>query len=68
MDEINLLRDRLRTHFPWHGARLRFIAMFLIALIRVRTVDFSQLAIAFGGNALAEFLAEGKTVSIWLED
>ena len=54
MDEINLLRERLRAHVPWHGARLSFVAMFLMALIRVRTVDFSQLAIAFGGTALVE--------------
>ena len=54
MHEVNLLRERLRAHFPWHGARLSFIAMFLMALIRVRTVDFSQLAIAFSGNALVE--------------
>lgn len=54
MHEVNLLRERLRAHFPWHGARLSFVAMFLMALIRVRTVDFSQLAIALGGTALVE--------------
>ncbi|MGK7909541.1 MAG: IS4 family transposase [Synechococcus sp.] len=54
MNEINLLREQLRAHLPWHGARLSFVAMFLMALIRVRTVDFSQLAVAFGGNTLVE--------------
>ena len=54
MNETNLLRERLRAHLPWHGARLSFVAMFLMALIRVRSVDFSQLAVAFGGNTLVE--------------
>ena len=54
MNEVNLLRERLRTHFPWHEDRLSFVAMFLIAPIPVKTVNCSQLAIAFGGSALVE--------------
>ena len=54
MNEVSLLRESLRAHLPWHGARLTFIAMFLLSLIRVRSVNFSELAVAFGGEALEE--------------
>ncbi|MEM9534298.1 MAG: hypothetical protein ABG776_21365 [Cyanobacteria bacterium J06555_13] len=54
MHEVNLLRERLRAYFSWHEACLSFIAMFLMTLIRVRTVDFSPLTVAFGGNVLVE--------------
>ncbi len=51
MNQVTLLRDALRPHLAWHGARLSFLAAFLIALLRVRTVNFSELATAFSGNA-----------------
>ena len=51
MNQVTLLRERLRPHFAWHGARLSFIAAFLIALFRVKTVNFSFLATAFSGKA-----------------
>ena len=54
MDQINLLRHTLKQHLPWHGARLNFLALFLIALIRFRTVDLSSLSIAFRTSAKAE--------------
>lgn len=54
MDQINLLRHTLKQHLPWHGARLNFLALFLIALIRVRTVDLSGLSLAFRTSAKAE--------------
>jgi hypothetical protein len=44
MNQVNLLRDTLKPHLPWHGARLNFLALFLIALIRVKTVNLAQLA------------------------
>ena len=54
MDQINLLRHTLKQHLPWHGARLNFLALFLIALIRVRTVDLTSLSIAFRNQAKPE--------------
>jgi hypothetical protein len=36
------------------GSRLSFLATFLIALLRVRTVNFSELAIGFSGKAETE--------------
>ena len=34
MNEIITLRETLANHLAWHGARLNFLALFLIALIR----------------------------------
>ena len=51
MNQVTLLRDTLRPHLAWHGARLSFVAAFLMALLRVKTVNFSELATAFSGKA-----------------
>lgn len=51
MNQVTLLRDALRPHLAWHGARLSFVAAFLIALLRVRTVNLTELASAFSGKA-----------------
>ena len=54
MNQVNLLRSTLKQHLPWHGARLNFLALFLIALIRVRTIDLTSLSIAFRNCAKSE--------------
>ncbi len=51
MNQVTLLRDALRPHLAWHGARLSFVAAFLIALLRVKTVNFAELATGFSGEA-----------------
>lgn len=51
MNQINLLRDTLKTHLPWYGARLNFLALFLIALIRVKTINLAEIAIGFRSEA-----------------
>lgn len=51
MNQVTLLREALRPHLAWHGARLSFLAAFLIALLRVKTVNFAELAIGFSGKA-----------------
>lgn len=51
MTQVTLLRDALRPHLAWHGARLSFVAAFLIALFRVKTVNLSELATGFSGSA-----------------
>ena len=53
MTEITLIHQTLHQHFGWHGARLRFLTLFLIALFRVRTVNFSDLSIAMPSKAQA---------------
>ena len=42
MDNVNLLRDTLKPHLKWHGVRLSFLALFLIALFRVKTVNLAD--------------------------
>lgn len=51
MNQVTLLRQTLQPHLHWHGARLSFVASFLIALFRVKTVNFSELATGFRGKA-----------------
>lgn len=51
MDQVTLLRQTLQPHLKWHGARLTFLAMFLIALLRVKTVNLAELATGFVGRA-----------------
>lgn len=51
MDQITQFRRVLQPHLAWHGARLGFVALFLIALFRVKTVNLSQLATGFCGHA-----------------
>jgi hypothetical protein len=51
MQQINLIRKALEPVLPWHGARLAFLAQFLVALFRVKTVNLAELAIGFAGTA-----------------
>ncbi len=51
MDNVNLLRNTLKPHLKWHGARLSFLALFLISLFRVKTVNLVDLSIGFKGRA-----------------
>ena len=51
MESIILLKEALSPHLGWHGARLAFVATFLIWLFRVRTVNLSELAVGFIGKA-----------------
>jgi len=54
MTQINLLRQTLKPHLGWHGARLNFLALFLIALLRVKTVNLAELATGFRSRAKTE--------------
>ncbi|MBW4642705.1 MAG: IS4 family transposase [Goleter apudmare HA4340-LM2] len=54
MNQINLLRDTLKPHLGWHGARLSFLALFLISLLRVKTVNLVELATGFRNSAQTE--------------
>jgi hypothetical protein len=47
MNQINLLRKTLKPLLGWHGARLNFLALFLIALLRVKTINLAELATGF---------------------
>ena len=52
MSDFNRLRLIIGKHFQWHGARLTLLAQFLVAVIRVRSVNLSQLSTAFVGKTL----------------
>jgi hypothetical protein len=54
MNQINLIRKTLRPHLSWHGARVTFLALFLVALVRFKTVNFIELAQEFMGTAKTE--------------
>ena len=51
MNQINRLRDTLKPLLGWHGARLSFLALFLIALLRVKTINLAELATGFRHDA-----------------
>ncbi len=51
MNQVNLLRQTLKPLLGWHGARLSFLALFLIALLRVKTINLVELATGFRSNA-----------------
>ncbi len=44
----------LQQHLQWNGARLTFVPAFLIALIRVKTVNMVELVTGFSGKAKVE--------------
>ncbi|MGH2416689.1 MAG: IS4 family transposase, partial [Microcystaceae cyanobacterium] len=54
MNQINLLKETLKPLLGWHGARLNFLALFLIALLRVKTVNLAELATGFRNNSQSE--------------
>ncbi|MDV2996776.1 MAG: hypothetical protein N4J56_006481 [Chroococcidiopsis sp. SAG 2025] len=54
MHQVTLIRKTLQPHLNWHGARVTFLALFLIALFRAKTVNFTELATAFMGKAKTE--------------
>ncbi|BAU63409.1 transposase IS4 family protein [Stanieria sp. NIES-3757] len=51
MNQVNLLRQTLKPLLGWHGARLSFLALFIIALLRVKTVNLVELATVFRNHA-----------------
>ena len=53
MTEITLIHQTLHQHFGWHGACPRFLTLFLMALFRVRTVNFSDLSVVMPSKAQA---------------
>ncbi len=54
MNQVTLICKTLQPHLDWHGARITFLALFLIALFRVKTVNLAELATAFMGKAQSE--------------
>lgn len=53
-DPIDELKAVLAEHLPWHGSRIGFLAQFLLALLKVRSVNLAALATGFSGSARVE--------------
>ena len=49
-DPVRELKVVLAEHLPWQGARISFLAHFLLALFKVRSVNLAELATGFGGT------------------
>ncbi len=54
MDHTNILTDVLKLHFGWNLARIKCFSCLIIALFKVKTVNFAELATAFSGTAKVE--------------
>jgi hypothetical protein len=54
MTQISRLQTALSAHLPWHGARLTFLALVLVALFRVETVNLDKLSSVFANRAKPE--------------
>ncbi|MBJ7898536.1 MAG: IS4 family transposase, partial [Cyanobacteria bacterium RI_101] len=54
MNQYSALKQALKPHLGWHGARVSFLALFLLALLKVKTVNLKELAIGFEGSALVD--------------
>ena len=44
------LQEVMQGYFPWHKARVGFIAAFIVSLIKLTSVNFTKLANALNGN------------------
>lgn len=49
--QVNQLHDVMQRHLPWHKARIKFTAAFILSLIKLTTVNFTKLANALNGHA-----------------
>jgi hypothetical protein len=54
MDHTTMLTDVLKLHLGWNLARIKCLACLIIALFKVKTVNFAELATAFSGSAKVE--------------
>ena len=51
MDHTIMLTQVLKLHFGWNLVRIKCLTCLIIALFKVKTVNFSELATAFSGSA-----------------
>ena len=51
MRDIRSLEQTLSENLPWHQARIKFVAAFVVALVTVKSVNLVELACAFAGKA-----------------
>jgi hypothetical protein len=51
MRDLRSLEQTLAENLPWHKARIKFVAAFIVALVTVKTVNLVEIACAFAGKA-----------------
>ena len=49
--QVNQLHDVMQPYLPWHKARVKFTAAFILSLITLTTVNFTKLSNALNGQA-----------------
>jgi hypothetical protein len=54
MSQYSELKRVLPGHLDWHGARISFLGGFLLALLKVKTLNLSEQCLGFGGKALRQ--------------
>ena len=54
MEMVNILLPVLQEAVNWNLARVHFLSCFLIALLQVKTVNFAEIATAYGNKAKTE--------------
>ena len=54
MTEVHLVVPVLAEVLHWNRARIIFLAHFILALVKIRTVNFAELAVVFAGKAKVE--------------
>jgi hypothetical protein len=54
MSQYSELKQVLQAQLNWQGARISFLALFLLALLKVKTVNLSELCLGFGGRAMPQ--------------
>jgi len=54
MTEVKMLERVFKKHLRFNAARISFLANFIIALVKVRTVNLTEIAAAFCGEAQKE--------------
>jgi len=53
MRQINKLEALLQSQFGWHKSRVNCMSLFMISLIKVRTVNLTQIALAMNPHVCA---------------
>lgn len=60
MHYVQSITNVLTNHLGWHRARLKFIARFQAALLKLQTTNLSKIAVSLkGGGNRINFVEEG---------
>ena len=59
------LHTVLQDHLHWNRARISFIVAFVLALMKVTTVNLTKVANALGGTALRPFRENKYPIANW---